>query len=92
MAPKLPNPDFVDENGVPRANGCGSGFARQIVMSRWWTLYTIPFDEFFQVTRDPRIKPNGINRSDIWQFSFRVPKDTVVDNTFVNFAWYRKKQ
>ena len=49
-------------------------------------------DEFFQVTRDPRIKPDGINRSDIWQFSFRVPKDSVVDVSFVNFAWYKKKQ
>lgn len=87
---KEPNPDFVDANGVPRANSCGSLFSRRLIMSKSWTLYTIPFSEFIQVNRDPRFKPGGLETSAMRIFSFRIPKDTFVDVSFVNFAWYRK--
>jgi hypothetical protein len=87
---KEPNPDFVDENGVPRANSCGSLFSRRLIMSKSWTLYTIPFSDFIQINRDPRFKPGGLETSAMRIFSFRIPKDTFVDVSFVNFAWYRK--
>jgi hypothetical protein len=87
---KEPNPDFVDANGVPKANSCGSLFSRRLIMSKTWTLYTIPFSDFIQINRDPRFKPGGLVTSAMRQFSFRVPKDTFVDVTFVNMAWYRK--
>jgi hypothetical protein len=87
---KSPNPDFVDENGVPVANGCGSLFSRRVVMSKGWTFYTFPFTDFIQIIRDPRFNPEGLDSSQLRLFSFRVPKDAFVDVSFVNFAWYRK--
>lgn len=87
---KAPNPNFVDENGVPKANSCGSLFTRRVIMDKGWKFYTIPFSEFIQIYRDPRWKPEGLLTSAMRIFSFRVPKDAFVDVSFVNFAWYRK--
>lgn len=86
---KSPNPNWVDENGVPVANGCGSLFSRRVVMGKGWNFYTFPFSDFIQILRDPRFNPEGLDTSQMRKFSLRVPKDTFVDVTFVNFAWYR---
>jgi hypothetical protein len=85
------NPKYIDANGIPVANACGSAFSRRIVMSRSWKLYTLPFSDFYQNALDPRFKPGGLDTSQILLLTFRVPKDAFIEDTFVNFAWYRKK-
>lgn len=87
---KNPSPDFVDENGIPVANGCGSLFSRRVVLSKGWTFYTFPFTDFIQIRLDPRFNPEGLDTSAMRLFSFRVPKDAFVDVSFANFAWYRR--
>ncbi len=86
-----PDP-YLDKNGLPVKDGCGSPFLLSLVMDKGWNLYTLPFSSFYQTVRDPRLRPEGMDPSALFQLSFRVTKDTFVETYFTNFAWYRPKQ
>jgi hypothetical protein len=37
------------------------------------------------------LKPNGVDVANIWRLLIRAPRGAIVDASFLNFAWYRKK-
>lgn len=88
------NRAFYDKYGRPVADGCNLTFSVGFIPTEWWSFYTIPFNAFTQGGNEPdaRRRPEGIDRSTISRVVIRAPKDTFVENWFVNFAWYRARE
>ena len=86
----------------PPANACGNEYQTEVVVTRDWQFYTIPFDQFQQQAKPNRV-PNGVftetgtvpgtplMTSAIMNMIFRFPKESPEDLWISHLGFYRKK-
>jgi hypothetical protein len=76
---------------LPSPEDCGNGFQRAVSAYREWYLHRIPF-EVFQQTADPNLISSGIDRSGLYQFSIRIPKDSNIELWIDDLGLYRPRE
>jgi hypothetical protein len=74
---------------LPAPDDCGNGFQRVVTAQREWFLHRLPFESFTQEAL-PNRKPGGIDRSGIFQFTFNIPKDSVIELWIDDLGFYRE--
>jgi hypothetical protein len=75
---------------LPSPQDCGNGFIRVVSLTRDWRLYTLPF-ESFQQEAEPNRNPAGIDRTGIYQFTFNIPKDSIIELWIDDLGLYRHR-
>jgi hypothetical protein len=75
---------------LPAANDCGNAFQRVVTVTRDWQLYLIPFESFQQQAQPNRI-PTGLDPAGIYQFTFNIPKDSIVELWIDDLGVYRHR-
>ncbi len=75
---------------LPSANDCGNAFQRVVNVTRDWQLYLLPF-ESFQQQAQPNRSATGIDPSGIYQFTFNIPKDSIVELWIDDLGVYRRR-
>ncbi len=53
---------------------CYNDFRYVIRFTTTWTLYQIPFSQFYQL-QQVNYEPNGLNSASLWEFYFQIPKE-----------------
>jgi hypothetical protein len=83
-------------------NACGNEYQTEVVVTRDWQFYTIPFDQFQQPAKPNRV-PNAVftetgsapgtplMTSAILNMIFRFPKESAEDLWLSHLGFYRKK-
>jgi hypothetical protein len=75
---------------LPGRDDCGNVFARVVTAHREWSLHLLPFESFQQLAQ-PNRKPEGLDRSAIYQFSITVPKDSNLELWLDDLSLYRRR-
>lgn len=75
---------------LPAATDCGNGFQRVVTVTRHWQLYLLPFESFQQLAQPNRV-PTGIDRTGIYQFTFNIPKDSIIELWVDDIGAYRHR-
>jgi hypothetical protein len=87
----------------PPANACGNEYSTEVMVTRDWQFYTIPFDQFQQTPSKPNRVPNAVFKetgtvpgtplmtSAIMNMIFRFPKESAEDLWLSHLGFYRKK-
>jgi hypothetical protein len=77
-------------SAVPPANACGNGFARPLLTTDQWQLYTLPFSSFYQSALPNRIS-TGFDASSFFQLLVAAPKEAHSALWIDSMGFYRAK-
>ena len=67
---------------------CYNDFQYVIRFTNTWTLYQIPFNQFYQ-QQWVNWEPNGLHTSSLWEFYFRIPKEAHFELWIDQIGFYR---
>jgi hypothetical protein len=75
---------------LPGPSDCGNGFQRVVTVTRNWQLYLLPFESFQQQAQPNRV-PTGLDPTAVYQFTFNIPKDSIVELWVDDVGAYRRR-
>ncbi len=75
---------------IPQEGECGNAFQHYLETTSDWQLYTIPFDELWQLPY-PNRSSTGFDSSTLLQIGVVFPKEVKTELWITNFRFYRHK-